>query len=268
MPPTHLSAPPEPKSIVNELLATATEAAQKAGQLIKSQFGSVLTVNEMQRHDIKLEMDVRSQSLIADLILSRHPDHVILGEEGNANLGGDGPVEWIVDPIDGTVNYYFGIPHFCVSIAARARNTDELLLGVIYDPMLDELWQVAGDGPATLNGKPIHASTRATMAEAVVTVGFSKSKASLDAGFARYQRVAYEVRKTRMLGSAALAMAYIACGRLDAYVEEQISLWDIAAGKKLIEAAGGKVLLKPGSGREGTMFICAWNGRVPIEAYI
>ncbi len=253
---------------MNELLTTATEAAKQAGQLIKSQFGSDLTVNEMHRHDIKLEMDVRSQTLITDFILSRHPDHLILGEEGNANIGGDGPVEWIVDPIDGTVNYYFGIPHFCVSIAARARDTEDLLLGVIYDPMLDELWQVADHGPATLNGKPIQVSQRASMAEAVVTVGFSKSKASLDAGFTRYQRIAYEVRKTRMLGSAALAMAYIACGRLDAYVEEQISLWDIAAGKKLVEAAGGKVLLKPGSGREGSMFICAWNGRVPIEDYL
>lgn len=253
---------------MNELLTTATEAAKQAGQLIKSQFGSDLTVNEMQRHDIKLEMDVRSQTLISDFILSRHPDHLVLGEEGNANVGGEGPVEWIVDPIDGTVNYYFGIPHFCVSIAARARGTEDLLLGVIYDPLLDELWQVADDGPATLNGKPIRVSERASMAEAVVTVGFSKSKESLDAGFARYQRIAYEVRKTRMLGSAALAMAYIACGRLDAYVEEQISLWDIAAGKKLIEAAGGKVLLKPGAGREGTLFICAWNGRVPIEGYL
>ncbi len=253
---------------MNELLATATDAAKQAGQLIKSQFGSQLTVNEMQRHDIKLEMDVRSQTLITNLILGRHPDHLILGEEGNANVGGDGDVEWIVDPIDGTVNYYFSIPHFCVSIAARRRGTEDLLLGVIYDPMLDELWQVAEGVPAMLNGKPIQVSPRASMAEAVVTVGFSKSKESLDAGFARYQRIAYEVRKTRMLGSAALALAYIACGRLDAYVEEQISLWDIAAGKMLVESAGGKVLLNPGAGKEGTMFICAWNGRVPIEGYL
>ena len=253
---------------MNDLLATATDAARQAGALIKSQFGSDLAVNEMQRHDIKLEMDVRSQKLITDLILERHPDHLILGEEGNANVGGDGEVEWIVDPIDGTVNYYFSIPHFCVSIAARRRSTGDLLLGVIYDPMMDELWQVAEGVPAMLNGKPIRVSARASMAEAVVTVGFSKSKESLDAGFARYQRIAYEVRKTRMLGSAALAMAYIACGRLDAYVEEQISLWDIAAGKMLVEAAGGQVMLKPGAKKEGTMFICAWNGGVPIEGYL
>jgi hypothetical protein len=117
---------------VNELLETATEAARLAGKLIKENFGSDLTVNEMQRHDIKLEMDVRSQELIVKFILDRHPDHLILGEEGNANVGGEGDVEWIVDPIDGTVNYFFSIPHFCVSIAARRKNTDHLLVGVIY----------------------------------------------------------------------------------------------------------------------------------------
>ncbi len=252
----------------NELLATAIDAAKQAGQLIKSQFGAELTVNEMKRHDIKLEMDVRSQELITRIILERHPSHLILGEEGNANVGGDGDVEWIVDPIDGTVNYFFSIPHFCVSIAARRRGTEDLLLGVIYDPMLDELWQVAKGTPATLNGKPIQVSNRATMGEAVVTVGFSKTRESIDAGFTRYKTIAYEVRKTRMLGSAALALAYIACGRLDAYIEEQISLWDIAAGQMLVEAAGGKVMLKPGAGREGTLFICAWNGQVPIEDYL
>lgn len=252
----------------NDLLETATEAARRAGVFIKENFGSNLAVNEMQRHDIKLEMDVRSQDLITQFILARHPDHLILGEEGNANIGGDGDVEWIIDPIDGTVNYFFSIPHFCVSISARRRNTDQLLLGVIYDPMQDELWQVAEGVPAMLNGKPIRVSDRAAMNEAVVTVGFSKTKESLDAGFQRYQKIAYEVRKTRMLGSAALAMAYIACGRLDAYVEEQISLWDIAAGQMLVESAGGKVILRPGKGKEGTMFICAWNGQIPIEEYL
>jgi len=253
---------------VNEFLITAAEAARTAGQLIKQNFGSELTVNEMKRHDIKLEMDVRSQQLITDFILARYPDHCILGEEGDSNQGGDGPIEWIVDPIDGTVNYFFGIPHFCVSIAARERATGRLILGVIYDPMQDELWQVADGVEATLNGVPLRVSVRETMAEAVVTVGFSKTKESLDAGFLRYQKIAYEVRKTRMLGSAALAMAYIACGRLDAYVEEQISLWDIAAGQMLVEAAGGKVILREGVKREGTMFICAWNGKIPIESYL
>jgi myo-inositol-1(or 4)-monophosphatase len=143
-----------------------------------------------------------------------------------------------------------------------------MLLGVIHDPMQNETWSVVKGGAPMLNGKPITTSARAAMAEAVVTVGFSKSKSALDAGFERYKRIAYDVRKTRMLGSAALALAYIACGRLDAYVEEQISLWDIAAGVMLVEAAGGQVTTAPSTVKPGTMFICATNGKLPIEPYL
>jgi len=230
---------------VSDLLTIAIEAATQAGKLIKENFGSDLTVNEMQRHDIKLELDVRSQKLITDILLGHNPEHAILGEE-EGDIGGNGDVEWIVDPIDGTVNFYFSIPHFCVSIAARNRATKEPLVGVIFDPMMNELWTV----------------------ESVVTVGFSKSKSALDAGFERYKRIAYEVRKTRMLGSAALALAYIASGRLDAYVEEQISLWDIAAGVMLVEAAGGKISTQDSTIKPGTMFICATNGKLDIEPYL
>ena len=252
---------------MSDLLNIALNAATQAGQLIKSNFGSDLTVNEMQRHDIKLELDVRSQKLITEIILKNDPTHAILGEE-EGDLGGQGDVEWIVDPIDGTVNYYFNIPHFCVSIAARNRQKKDMLLGVIHDPMQNETWSVVKGGAPMLNGKPITTSARAAMAEAVVTVGFSKSKSALDAGFERYKRIAYDVRKTRMLGSAALALAYIACGRLDAYVEEQISLWDIAAGVMLVEAAGGQVTTAPSTVKPGTMFICATNGKLPIEPYL
>ncbi len=251
---------------MNEFLSAATDAARAAGKLIRDNFESELTVNELQRHDIKLELDVKSQELITEMLLGKFPTHAVLGEEGN--VGGEGEIEWIVDPIDGTVNYFFGIPHFCVSIAAREQASQKMILGVIYDPMQDELWQVAEGVAPTMNGKPIQVSERAEMGEAVMTVGFSKTKEALDAGFERYKRIAYEVRKTRMLGSAALALAYIACGRLDAYIEEQISLWDIAAGNMLVEAAGGKILLQPGRAKPGTMFICASNGKVPIEDYI
>lgn len=251
---------------MNDLLDAAILAAKAAGKLIHENFGTELHVNEMQKYDIKLELDVRSQALITEMLLARFPDHAVLGEEGDT--GGSGAVEWIVDPIDGTVNYFFGIPHYCVSIAARDRVSQKLLVGVIFDPSQNELWTVAEGVPPTLNGKPVSCSSRTEMSESVVTVGFSKSKESLDAGFERYKRISYNVRKTRMLGSAALAMAYIACGRLDAYVEEQISLWDIAAGQMLVEAAGGKVRLEPGKAKPGTMFICASNGKIPIEDYI
>lgn len=251
---------------MKDLLEIATQAALAAGKLQREQFRSELTVNEMQKHDIKLEMDVRCQELITSMILGKFPDHAVLGEEGDTT--GEGEVEWIVDPIDGTVNYFYGIPHYCVSIAARKRETGEWLVGVIYDPNQDELFTVGQGIEPTLNGKPIRVSQRATIAEAMVTVGFSKTRSALDLGFERYKRISYEVRKTRMLGSAALALAYVACGRLDAYVEEQISLWDVAAGNMLVEAAGGKVRMEPSTVKPGTLFICATNNLVPIEEYL
>ena len=247
------------------LLQAAIEAAHAAGKLQRENFGSDLAVNEMLKHDIKLDLDVRSQELITSILLKAFPDHCIKGEEGDSgNEASD--TQWIVDPIDGTVNYFYGIPHFCVSIAAKRGG--KYVAGVIYDPMQDETWTVEEGGPPMLNGKTIQVSDRATLADAVVTVGFSKSRAALEASFERFKRIAVEVRKTRMLGSAALALAYIACGRLDAYIEEQISEWDIAAGKMLLEAAGGKFHAEPSKTHEGKMFICATNGKVDLNDYL
>ena len=246
---------------MSSYLATAVEAARAAGALLRENYESDLHVDEMLTHDIKLQLDVRSQELITRIILGHHPDHAIFGEEGVAGDSAS-PFQWIVDPIDGTVNYYFGIPHFCVSIALREG--DEITHGVIYDPMLDEMFTVGPGEPPMRNGKPISVSRRAAWKEAVITVGFSKSNEAIDIGLERYRRIAHQVRKTRMLGSAALGMAYIACGRLDAYFEEAVSLWDIAAGELLIQRAGGSVLRmpKPGTDKFG---VVSSNGLLPIE---
>jgi myo-inositol-1(or 4)-monophosphatase len=251
---------------MSDLLNVAIEAAHAAGQLQRENFGSTLTVNEMLRHDIKLDLDVRSQQLITDILLKQFPDHCILGEEGNTgNPAAD--IQWIVDPIDGTVNYFYGIPHFSVSIAAR-KSSGEYLAGVIYDPMMDETWAVDKGGVPTLNDRPIRTSDRAHVSDAVVTVGFSKSREALEASFDRYKRISVDVRKTRMLGSAALALAYIACGRLDGYIEEQLSEWDIAAGRMLLLAAGGEIIERPGSVKPNTLFICASNGKMDFSSYL
>jgi myo-inositol-1(or 4)-monophosphatase len=247
------------------LLEAALEAAHAAGALQMEHFGSDLAVNEMLRHDIKLDLDVQSQELITEILLGHFPDHCIKGEEGDAG-NSDSTTEWIVDPIDGTVNYFYGIPHFCVSIAVKQHG--ELMAGVIYDPTQDETWAIEKGGVPTLNGKTIRTSSRAHIADAVVTVGFSKSREALEASFDRFKKIAVEVRKTRMLGSAALALAYIACGRLDAYIEEQISEWDIAAGKLLLEAAGGTFTESPSQTHPGKMFICATNGKMDFSTYL
>ena len=247
---------------MNPYLELAGNAARAAGALLRENYESDLEVDAMLAHDIKLELDVRSQELITEKILSAFPDHAIFGEEGLAG-NQDSPFQWIVDPIDGTVNYFYGIPHFCVSIAMRENG--DLKVGVIYDPMLDEMFAVEAGGTPTRNGRPMRASSRDQLRDAVVTVGFSKTKESMDAGMAQYKKISYQVRKTRILGSAALAMAYVACGRLDAYIEEQISLWDIAAGQLLVEAAGGTVRLTPLPGGNEKYRILCHNGKLPLE---
>ena len=249
---------------MSSFLETAIQAAKSAGDLLKEHYYKDKEVDSYEQYDIKLELDVMSQNLISEVILTDFPDHSIIGEEGDS-LSNQSEYHWVVDPIDGTVNYFYGIPHFCVSIALKKATEDKWLVGVIYDPMMDELWAVEDGQEPTLNGRPISTSQRSKMSDAVVTVGFSKSKEALDAGFERYRNISTSVRKSRMMGSAALALAYIACGRLDAYIEDVISLWDIAAGKLLVEAAGGKVDLIESKITKGKLSICSWNGRLPLD---
>lgn len=246
-------------------LTLATAAAREAGALLRENFGGDHEVDEMLTHDIKLALDVKSQDLIEKRILETFPGHAIYGEEGVAG-NQDSDTEWIVDPIDGTVNFFFGIPHFCVSIAMRQGG--ELKIGAIYDPMLDEMFAVDFEGPARRNGRPVRPSDRGELSEAVVTLGFSKSKESIDAGMERYRRFAHRVRKTRMMGSAALALAYIACGRLDAYVEKMISIWDIAAGQLMLERGGGKVELSPSEIDPDKSGIVSSNGKLNFEGLL
>jgi myo-inositol-1(or 4)-monophosphatase len=160
------------------------------------------------------------------------------------------------------VNFYYGIPHFCVSIALRMN--DEITVGVIHDPMVGETWAVEKGGPAMLNGREIQCSNRNKLAECAVFVGCGKDEETLKVGLERIRKASLEARKLRMMGSAALGMAYIACGRLDAYVESKISLWDIAAGKLLVETSGGMVDLKPVPNKQDVWSIVASNGKIPI----
>jgi myo-inositol-1(or 4)-monophosphatase len=161
------------------------------------------------------------------------------------------------------VNYYYGIPHFCVSIALRVAG--EIVVGVIHDPMVGETWSVEKGSPAMLNGKPIQASKRQDLAESILYVGSGKDENSLRTGVDRFHKASLRARKMRMMGSAALGMAYIASGRLDGYIESRISLWDIAAGQLLVETAGGKVTLTPLAGSSDAYWIVATNGLIPVE---
>jgi myo-inositol-1(or 4)-monophosphatase len=242
-------------------LELATHAALEAGKLLRNHFGTETVVDEAHDHDIKLALDKESQDLITGILLGARDGDALYGEEGIAG-NQESDRQWIVDPIDGTVNYYYGIPHFCVSIALRVAGV--ITVGVIHDPMVGETWTCEKGSPAMLNGKPIRASQRESLAESILFVGCGKDGDALRTGMERFQRASLRARKMRMMGSAALGMAYIACGRLDAYIESRISLWDIAAGQLLVETAGGKVELTQIAGYDEAYSIVASNGRIPI----
>lgn len=243
-------------------LALATHAALEAGKLLRHHFGREAVVDEACAHDIKLALDKESQKLITDILLGAREGDALYGEEGVAG-NQDSERQWIVDPIDGTVNFYYGIPHFCVSIALRVAG--EIVVGVIHDPMVGETWTVEKGGRPMLNGEPIQCSKRDKLADSILFVGCGKDNDALRTGMDRFSRASVRARKMRMMGSAALGMAYIASGRLDAYIESRISLWDIAAGQLLVEAAGGSVSLTPLTTHADAYSIVASNGRIPLE---
>src|SRR2546430_5597079 len=241
----------------------AVQAARAVGELMRQNLRATKRINSATQHDIKLELDVRCQKLIEQTLRSAYPGIAILGEEhGLGDIEADH--RWVVDPIDGTVNFTYGIPHCCVSIALQTRKVEretlnskskrqrqgephpdasyETVVGVVYDPFYDELWTAIRGHPAYLNGKVIRVSGRHRLKEAVVSIGFAKSKRTLDQMIPVMNRLAHRVRKVRIMGAAALAMTYVASGRMDGYLETGIRLWDIAAGGPDPRSARGRFL--------------------------
>jgi myo-inositol-1(or 4)-monophosphatase len=243
-------------------LDSAEHAARAAGDLLRQNFQRPMRVTAAQAHDIKLEIDVQTQELITGLLLKQFPQHALYGEEGIAG-NQSASHQWVVDPLDGTVNYFYRIPHFCVSIALRFQS--EIIVGVIYDPMRNEMWSVQKGERPKLNGHVFRVSERADLSEAVISVGLSKTTKMIDSNLPLLQGMIHRVRKCRVLGSAALDTAYVACGRLDAYLEQGISLWDIAAGWILIESAGGSVRLRPHNDIKDKYSIVATNGVIDLK---
>ena len=242
-------------------LAAAIGAAQAAGALMREHRYRTKKVNKSVQHDIKLDLDVRSQRLITRILAGAFPEIPVLGEEASDESSLEAEVRWVVDPIDGTVNYAYGIPHAAVSIALQVRSsrTYESVVGVIYDPFMDELWTAIKGGPAKLNGKRIRVSSRKRVGEALVSLGFAQGEDSLAAVQRDFLRLTHKVRKLRIMGSAALALAYVADGRFDAYIETGVRLWDVAAGGLIVEAAGGEFWNQPLSG-EHRVAVIASNG--------
>jgi myo-inositol-1(or 4)-monophosphatase len=251
-----------------KLLATAVKAAQAAGAIMSRNRFAKKKVNESTQRDIKLELDVKCQQKIESMLTKAHPDVAILGEEGNA-----GDIEtdlrWIVDPIDGTVNYTYGIPHACVSIALQQRlakrstggDDFETVLGVVFDPFTNELWTAVKGQAAKLNGKKISVN-EGPLKEAMLAIGFAKDKPTMDYMMPYFMKLAPKIRKPRMMGSAALAMTYVASGRFHGYIESKIRLWDVAAGGLILECAGGEFWRMPRKKGEHTYAVIASNGKI------
>jgi myo-inositol-1(or 4)-monophosphatase len=244
---------------MNQYLDVAIKAARAAGALVRENFGRPLKVNVEEAHDIKLELDVRSQALITELLLEKFPEHAILGEEGCPEDTATA-FEWVLDPIDGTVNYFYGIPHFCISIALREKG--EIIVGVIYDPMRDELWHAELGGRAYLNDQPIAVSQSTDISQSVISIGMSKTTAELEVGLSIFRDLLARARKCRLMGSAALDLAYVATGRFDAYIERSVNWWDIAAGVLLVNCAGGRLVIAPSAVQNEKLSVIAWNGKI------
>jgi myo-inositol-1(or 4)-monophosphatase len=250
-------------------LATAVVASQAAGEVMRANRWLKKKINSSTQHDIKLELDVRCQKLIEGILRKTFPTIPILGEEG---VLGDPEAEtetrWVVDPIDGTVNFTYGIPHACVSIALEIRSPEDgifrSVVGAVYDPFTDELWTAVRGQKARLNGRVIHVSDRRKLKEAIVALGFAKEKHTLEKMLPTFHTLIHRIRKVRIMGSAALSLVYVATGRMDAYVEYGLRLWDVAAGGLILECAGGKFFHEAVKG-EYTYEIVASNAHLHRE---
>jgi len=225
------------------LLDFAIETAREAGRVLAERFGRAsLEVQHKGDIDLVTESDLAAERLIVERIRSYYPRHAILAEESGTSQhegSGQSAYKWIVDPLDGTTNYAHGYPCFCVSIALEEAG--ELALGVIYDPTRDELFAAERGGGATLNGRHIRVSETDDLNEALLCTGYPYDVRGRD-NFARhFTNFIMHSQGVRRDGSAALDLAYVACGRFDGFWEEGLRPWDVAAGVVLIEEAGGHV---------------------------
>ena len=223
-----------------DALEIAVGAARAAAAILVERFrGPALGLrSKSTATDQVSEADERAEQAVVAIIRARRPDDAVLAEEG---FGGDGPsgIRWLVDPLDGTINYLYGQPHWCVSIACA--DGEGAMVGVVYDPTRDELFTAIRRGGARLGGRSLSTSTVDGPAMALVATGFSYDETERAAQAAVVARLVGNVRDIRRAGSAALDLAWVAAGRLDAYFEVSRSVWDSAAGELLVREAGGDV---------------------------
>jgi myo-inositol-1(or 4)-monophosphatase len=232
--------------LIGDYLALAIEVAREAGDFAHSLKKSDLEIStKTNPMDLVTQVDKRNEHVIRDTVHAKFPDHFFLGEESSegvaAKLTGSGPtVRWIVDPVDGTVNFAHGLPIWCVSVGVEVDGVIEC--GAIYNPNLRELFTAQRGKGAFLNGEPIHVSKQKNLQSGLYVTGFpynvDENPENVIEQFAGFLRKGLLVRR---LGSAALDLAYVACGRFDGFWEIGLSPWDSAAGQLLVREAGGRV---------------------------
>jgi len=221
------------------LLELATELARQAGALaLDMRSGVEQLTTKSSPTDVVTKADQAVERLLTEGIRAARPTDALLGEEGASDEGSSG-LRWVVDPIDGTVNYLYGIPHWAVSIGIEDR--DGTLVGVVFDPSKDELWQAVRGQGATLNGAALRCSGATSLGQALVATGFGYDERRRAAQARILPTLLPAVRDIRRIGAGALDLCAVAAGRVDAYYEQGLSPWDLSAGRLIATEAGVRV---------------------------
>ncbi|HSF84551.1 MAG TPA: inositol monophosphatase family protein [Acidimicrobiia bacterium] len=225
-------------------LQVATHAARAAGAIVAEGFGRHRTTDFKRRNDPVTDVDRAAEAAITAVLAEHRPDDSVQGEEGTAISGGDRT--WVIDPLDGTVNFVHGLPIVSVSVALYAGDTP--MVGVVHDPLRDETFSAVTGAGATVDDEPIHVSATSDLEHALVVTGFPYDHHVHPAAYVRtIEGMLAEVNGIRRLGSAALDLCYVAAGRIDAYWEYNLNSWDIAAGLLILTEAGGVATTPSGS---------------------
>ena len=223
---------------MREYVQTAEEAARRAGHVLRA-WSSKFTVREKSRANLVTEADEASQAAIYDFIHGRYPHHGFCGEEGLSIDGGNSPYRWVIDPLDGTTNYVHGFPYYSVSIGLECRG--EMIVGVVFDPVHDEMFIAARGEGASLNRRPLKCSTVTELEQALLIASLPVSTSEHDDAVRRFLTVLPVAQTVQRTGSAALTLANIAAGRVDGFWSTSLKPWDMAAGILLVEEAGGRI---------------------------
>jgi myo-inositol-1(or 4)-monophosphatase len=221
-------------------LTTAIETVVRAGDMMMSRLGGDVHIAKKGTIDLVTEVDLAIETMFRDMIGQRFPDHAVLGEEmGGSATAPAGPC-WVFDPIDGTTNFAHGLPIFCSSLALEIDGVAEV--GAVYDPNRKELFTAERGGGASLNGRPLQVSGAATLVDAMLVTGFPYDVHDrVDEIVGLFAAFVGQARAVRRLGSAAIDLCYVAAGRMDAFWEQDLKPWDIAAAALIVSEAGGQV---------------------------